>query len=102
MPEPEHGCREGQCRFEEDMGHRLDVSVKRIVQQNKRTSAELQLHVDESTLLQAENKSLQEERKSLMQVCIFTCLPYYCVQYGRNLREHVPHGRLTHGNPTCS
>jgi hypothetical protein len=50
------------------MGHRLDVSVKRIVQQSKRTAAELQFHVDESTLLQAENKSLQEERKSLMQV----------------------------------
>lgn len=56
------------------MGHRLDVSVKRIVQQNKRTAAELQLHVDESTLLQTENKSLQEERKSLMQVCVFTCM----------------------------
>ena len=56
------------CRFEEDMSHRLDVSVKRIVQQSKRTAAELQLHVDESSLLQTENKSLQEERKSLMQV----------------------------------
>jgi hypothetical protein len=61
------------CRFEEDMGHRLDVSVKRLVQQSKRTAAELQLHVDESTLLQAENKSLQEERKSLMQVCSIPC-----------------------------
>ena len=57
------------------MSHRLDVSVKRIVQQSKRTAAELQLHVDESTLLQTENKALQEERKSLTQVCIFACLP---------------------------
>jgi hypothetical protein len=58
------------------MGHRLDVSVKRIVQQSKRTAAELQFHVDESTLLQAENKSLQEERKSLMQVSFH---PYHKV-----------------------
>ena len=75
------------------MSHRLDVSVKRIVQQSKRTAAELQLHVDESTLLQTENKALQEERKSLTQVCICSCLPYCAmIKPGRP----PPAGDMTH------
>jgi hypothetical protein len=62
--------RQQWSRYEEDMDQRLDVSVKQIVQQNKRAALELQLHVDESTLLQAENKALQEERKALRQARI--------------------------------
>lgn len=54
-------------RYEEDMEERLDVSIRRIVQQNKRTAMELQLHVEESSMLQDENKVLTQERRRLQR-----------------------------------
>jgi len=60
-------------RYEEDMDERLDVSIRRIVQQNKRTSMELQLHVEESSMLQQENKILSEERRKLQRACFALC-----------------------------
>eukprot|EP00892_Ulva_mutabilis_P000632 jgi/Ulvmu1/1056/UM105_0014.1 len=54
-------------RYEEDMDERLDVSIRRIVQQNKRTAMELQLHVEESSMLQQENKVLMEDRRTLQR-----------------------------------
>lgn len=50
------------------MDERLDVSVRRIVQQNKRTAMVLQLHVEESTMLQQENKVLMDDRRKLQRV----------------------------------
>ena len=55
------------CRYEEDMDERLDASIKRILLQNRRGAQELQLHMDESLLLQKENKILTEERQKLLQ-----------------------------------
>lgn len=52
------------------MDERLDVSIRRIVQQNKRTAMELELHVEESSMLQQENKILMEERRKLQRARI--------------------------------
>lgn len=52
------------------MDERLDVSIRRIVQQNKRTAMELELHVEESTMLQQENKILMEDRRKLQRARI--------------------------------
>ena len=47
---------------------RLDSSIKRVMLQNRRAAQELQLHMDESALLQKENKILMEERTKLLHV----------------------------------
>jgi F0F1-type ATP synthase membrane subunit b/b' len=41
---------------EEDINERLDASVKRILQQNRRMAEELRLHVQETDELQREKK----------------------------------------------
>lgn len=50
------------------MDDRLDSSIKRVMLQNRRAAQELQLHMDESALLQKENKILMEERTKLLHV----------------------------------
>eukprot|EP00976_Prorocentrum_cordatum_P089659 1187811-Prorocentrum_minimum.AAC.1 len=52
---------------EEDIDERLDASVKRILQQNRRMAEELRLHVLETDELQREKKLLEEERKALLR-----------------------------------
>jgi hypothetical protein len=49
------------------MAERMDASVKRILQQNRRAAQELQLHIEESSLLHKENKILMEERRQMLQ-----------------------------------
>ena len=56
------------CRYEEDMDERLDASVKRILQQNRRAAQEVQTLSSEAILLQKENEVLLGERKELLQV----------------------------------
>jgi hypothetical protein len=51
----------------------MDASVKRVLQQNRRAAHELQLHIEQSTLLHKENKILMEERRQLMQARPSTC-----------------------------
>lgn len=82
LPETVHLLLQGACstsyllrRAEEDAETRLDASVKRVVQQNRRAAQEVQLHIDETALLQQENKILQEERKKLMHVRAAACAP---------------------------
>lgn len=58
------------------MDERLDASVKRILQQNRRIAQELQLHMEESETLQRENKIMEEERKRLLQVWFSSCGSY--------------------------
>ena len=50
---------------EEDIDERLDASVKRILQQNRRMAEELRLHVTETDELQRARDSLLEEKKRL-------------------------------------
>lgn len=50
------------------MDDRLDASVKRILQQNRRAAQEVQTLSDEAILLQKENEVLLGERKQLLQV----------------------------------
>lgn len=49
------------------MAERMDSSIKRIIQQNQRATAEVRLHIEESSLLHQENKILAEERARLVQ-----------------------------------
>ena len=48
---------------EEDIDERLDASVKRILQQNRRMAEELRLHVQETDELQREKKVLEVRRR---------------------------------------
>ena len=48
---------------EEDVDERLDASVKRILQQNRRMAEELRLHVQETDELQREKKVLEVRRR---------------------------------------
>jgi len=50
---------------EEDIDERLDASVKRILQQNRRMASELRLHVQETDELQHSKRILEEEKKKL-------------------------------------
>jgi len=52
---------------EEDINERLDASVKRILQQNRRMAEELRLHVQETDELQREKKVLEEECTTLLR-----------------------------------
>lgn len=52
---------------EEDIDERLDASVKRILQQNRRMAEELRLHVQETDELQREKRLLEDEKKRLMR-----------------------------------
>mmetsp|Transcript_12897 Transcript_12897/g.15564 ORF Transcript_12897/g.15564 Transcript_12897/m.15564 type:complete len:487 (-) Transcript_12897:254-1714(-) len=52
---------------EEDIDERLDASVKRILQQNRRMAEELRLHVQETDELQREKRQLEEEKKKLIR-----------------------------------
>jgi hypothetical protein len=80
-------CRQ-LCRHEEEMAERMDASVKRVLQQNRRAAHELQLHIEQSTLLHKENKILMEERRQLMQArpstfsCVFFCSSRFSTSVG--------------------
>ena len=50
---------------EENIDERLDASVKRILQQNKRMAEELRLHVRQKDELQRQRDSLEEEKIDL-------------------------------------
>ena len=50
---------------EENIDERLDASVKRILQQNKRMAEELRLHVQQTDELQRQRDSLEEEKIDL-------------------------------------
>ncbi|XRB07516.1 flagellar/basal body protein [Pycnococcus provasolii] len=50
---------------EEDVDERLDASVKRILQQNRRMAEELRLHVQETDGLTRERRMLEEENTRL-------------------------------------
>jgi hypothetical protein len=50
---------------EEDIDERLDASVKRILQQNRRMAEELRLHVQETEELGREKKLLSDENRKL-------------------------------------
>lgn len=50
---------------EEEIDERLDASVKRILQQNRRMAEELKIHVQETDMLQQEVRLLEEERNRL-------------------------------------
>ncbi|KAL6746692.1 flagellar/basal body protein [Haematococcus lacustris] len=52
---------------EEEVDERLDASVKRILQQNRRMAEELRIHVQETDALQQEVRILEEERGRLMR-----------------------------------
>jgi len=52
---------------EEDIDDRLDASVKRILQQNRRMAEELRLHVQETDELQRQKRLLEEERRTLLR-----------------------------------
>jgi len=52
---------------EEEIDERLDASVKRILQQNRRMAEELKIHVQETDVLQKEVRILEEERGRLMR-----------------------------------
>ena len=50
---------------EEDVDERLDASVKRILQQNRRMAEELRLHVHETDTLTHERRLLEDENTRL-------------------------------------
>lgn len=52
---------------EEDIDERLDASVKRILQQNRRMAEELRLHIQETDELQAEMRATEDERIKLQR-----------------------------------
>ncbi|GAX85577.1 hypothetical protein CEUSTIGMA_g12992.t1 [Chlamydomonas eustigma] len=52
---------------DEEIDERLDASVKRILQQNRRMAEELKIHVQETDVLQHEVRILEEERGRLMR-----------------------------------
>eukprot|EP00873_Tetraselmis_striata_P041509 jgi/Tetstr1/461773/TSEL_006861.t1 len=52
---------------EEDIDERLDASVKRILQQNRRMAEELRLHIQETDELQAEMRTTEDERVKLQR-----------------------------------
>ena len=49
----------------EDIDERLDASVKRILQQNRRMAEELRLHVQETEELQREKTIMEGDNKRL-------------------------------------
>jgi chromosome segregation ATPase len=52
---------------EEDIDERLDASVKRILQQNRRMAEELRLHIQETDELQTEMRTIEDERVKLQR-----------------------------------
>ena len=50
---------------EADIDERLDASMKRILQQNRKLAEELHMHVQETSILQRDKKRLEEENKVL-------------------------------------
>ena len=50
---------------EADIDERLSLSTKRILQQNRRLAEELHMHVQETSILQADKKALEEDNKVL-------------------------------------
>eukprot|EP00951_Prasinocladus_malaysianus_P039077 scaffold434307_cov46-Prasinocladus_malaysianus.AAC.1 len=52
---------------EEDIDERLDASVKRILQQNRRMAEELRLHIQETDELQTEMRLVDEARAKLQR-----------------------------------
>lgn len=52
---------------EEEIDERLDASVKRILQQNRRMAEELKIHVQETDVLQSEVRVLEDDRSRLLR-----------------------------------
>lgn len=52
---------------EEVMDDKLDASIKRILQQNRKMAEELKMHMKETDTLQSEVKILEEDRSRLMR-----------------------------------
>ena len=50
---------------EADIDERLDASMKRILQQNRKLAEELHMHVQETSVLQRDKKKLEEDNKVL-------------------------------------
>ena len=62
---PEQKIEHLKRNAEADIDERLDASMKRILQQNRKLAEELHMHVQETSVLQRDKKKLEEDNKVL-------------------------------------